>query len=76
MKPINHIKPVWLETREVLKILNCSRGALSNLQKRNDFPKPIRLSFHSLRWNYKEIKAWSDTQKQARKEMRDATTGN
>lgn len=64
------VKPVWVKSEEVMRMLNCSRGALSGLQKREDFPKPIRISFYVVRWKAEEIRQWAEAQRQGENNAR------
>ncbi len=64
------VKPVWVKSEEVMRMLNCSRGALSGLQKREDFPKPIKITFYVLRWKVEEIQQWAADQKQGGSDAR------
>lgn len=61
------IKPIWAKSSEIMELLGISRGALSNLQRSDHFPKPIRLGYNIIRWNFDEVQAWIEQRRGERK---------
>jgi prophage regulatory protein len=54
----NHTGPIILRRRQVERRCGLSRSAIYQKVADGTFPKPIRLSTHSMGWLAHEVDAW------------------
>jgi len=55
----------FLRTRDARELLRVSRATFARLQKRDGFPRPIRLGARCLRWRVSELVAFAEASQQA-----------
>ena len=56
----NQINDRFIRRRELIKITSLPSSTLTDLIRKNQFPKPYKLSARSSAWKESEIKAWMD----------------
>lgn len=58
-----------VSTKEVAELLNIPSNRVTNLEKRDPtFPRALRLSHRTLRWDMDEVKAWIQQRKEVSNE--------
>lgn len=54
----------YLRVQELLKMLNISKATLYRLSRREDFPRPVKLSRKLVMYNITEILSWLEKQRE------------